>query len=67
MTLTHEVVTKSPPKMKKGPLINTFFLAILFVIFLWQTIAATLKYFEIIFTELISIFNLCFEVHPNLL
>ena len=32
--------------MKKGPLINTFFLAILFVIFLWQTIAATLKYFE---------------------
>ena len=46
MTLTHEVVTKSPQKMKKGPLINTFFLAILFVIFLWQTIAATLKYFE---------------------
>ena len=32
--------------MKKGPLINTFFFAILFALFLWQSLMATLKYME---------------------
>ena len=33
-------------RMKKGPLINTFFLVILFALFMWQTIFVTLKYLE---------------------
>ena len=41
--------------MKKGPLINTFFLAILFSLFMWQTIFATLKYLE--FTTIMSTSN----------